>query len=37
MREAYADETWRRLTVLKTRMDPENVFRHNQNVPPAQR
>lgn len=35
IREAYAEDTWRRLTVLKARMDPENVFRHNQNVPPA--
>jgi FAD/FMN-containing dehydrogenase len=34
VREAYPADTWRRLTALKCRMDPENVFRHNQNVPP---
>jgi FAD/FMN-containing dehydrogenase len=34
VREAYPADTWRRLTTLKGRMDPENVFRHNQNVPP---
>ena len=33
--EAYTPDTWRRLTALKGRMDPENVLRHNQNVPPA--
>ncbi|WP_448625937.1 FAD-binding oxidoreductase [Geodermatophilus sp. URMC 64] len=34
MREAYPAATWRRLTALKARMDPDNVFRHNQNIPP---
>jgi hypothetical protein len=32
--EAYPAATWRRLTALKRRWDPDNLFRHNQNVPP---
>jgi FAD/FMN-containing dehydrogenase len=35
VREAYPAATFERLTALKTRMDPTNVFRHNQNIPPA--
>ncbi len=35
IREAYPAQTWRRLTTLKARMDPDNVLRHNQNIPPA--
>jgi hypothetical protein len=35
VREAYPAATWDRLTALKSRLDPENVFRHNQNIPPA--
>ena len=35
VREAYPAATFERLTALKTRLDPENVFRHNQNVPPS--
>ncbi|MCV2490637.1 FAD-binding oxidoreductase [Geodermatophilus sp. YIM 151500] len=35
VREAYPSTTWARLAALKARLDPENVFRHNQNVPPA--
>jgi FAD/FMN-containing dehydrogenase len=34
VREAYPAATFERLTALKTRLDPGNVFRHNQNVPP---
>jgi FAD/FMN-containing dehydrogenase len=37
VREAYPAATFDRLTALKTRMDPDNVFRHNQNVPPSAR
>lgn len=35
VREAYLPQTWTRLTELKRRMDPENVFALNQNIPPA--
>jgi FAD/FMN-containing dehydrogenase len=32
--EAYPDPTWDRLATIKSRYDPLNVFRLNQNVPP---
>jgi hypothetical protein len=32
---AYGAETFARLQDLKARWDPENLFRHNQNIPPA--
>ncbi|HVS15462.1 MAG TPA: FAD-binding oxidoreductase [Thermoanaerobaculia bacterium] len=35
--EAYAPEHYRRLVALKDRFDPDNVFRHNQNVAPSAR
>jgi FAD/FMN-containing dehydrogenase len=35
IREAYPDATWDRLTRIKRRYDPENLFRHNQNIAPA--
>ncbi len=35
IREAYLPDTWRRLTRLKYRMDPDNVFALNQNIPPS--
>ncbi len=35
IREAYPAQTWRRLTALKARLDPDNVLRHNQNIPPV--
>ncbi len=34
-RAAYSDATWDRLAAVKARFDPDNVFRLNQNVPPA--
>jgi FAD/FMN-containing dehydrogenase len=35
VREAYPAATFERLTALKSRLDPANVFRHNQNIPPS--
>ena len=35
VRGAFGAEKYRRLVVLKDAYDPENVFRHNQNIPPA--
>ena len=35
IRAAYPDQTWDRLTALKARYDPTNLFRNNQNIPPA--
>jgi len=35
VRAAYPGATWDRLTEVKTRYDPTNLFRRNQNVPPA--
>jgi hypothetical protein len=35
VRAAYPGSTWDRLTAIKARYDPANVFRLNQNVPPA--
>jgi FAD/FMN-containing dehydrogenase len=32
---AYPGRTWDRLTDIKTRYDPTNLFRLNQNIPPA--
>jgi FAD/FMN-containing dehydrogenase len=33
---AYPGLTWDRLREIKARYDPENLFRHNQNIPPRQ-
>ena len=33
--DIYPDETYRRLAEIKRRYDPANLFRLNQNVPPA--
>ena len=33
--EAYPGSTWERLAAVKRRYDPTNLFRRNQNVPPA--
>ena len=35
VREAYPGATWDRLAEVKRRYDPENLFRLNQNIPPA--
>ena len=35
VREAYPDPTWDRLRSVKRQYDPDNLFRRNQNVPPA--
>jgi FAD/FMN-containing dehydrogenase len=35
VRQAYPGATWNRLTALKRRYDPTNLFRLNQNIPPA--
>ena len=34
-REAYPGSTWDRLVAIKGRYDPTNLFRRNQNIPPA--
>lgn len=34
VRQAYGDATYRRLARIKTRWDPESVFRLNQNIAP---
>ena len=33
--EAYPQPTWDRLATIKRRYDPTNLFRLNQNIPPA--
>ena len=35
VREAYGDDTYRRLSEVKARYDPENVFHNNKNIQPA--
>ena len=35
VRAAYPGATWDRLADVKRRYDPDNLFRRNQNVPPA--
>ena len=35
IREAYPGATWDRLAAIKRRYDPTNLFRLNQNIPPA--
>jgi FAD/FMN-containing dehydrogenase len=35
VREAYPGATWDRLTAIKARYDPTNLFHLNQNIPPA--
>jgi FAD/FMN-containing dehydrogenase len=32
---AFGSENFARLQALKAKWDPENLFRHNQNIPPA--
>jgi FAD/FMN-containing dehydrogenase len=35
VRTAFPGDTWDRLVAVKARYDPENLFRVNQNIPPA--
>jgi FAD/FMN-containing dehydrogenase len=35
VRAAYPGRTWDRLAAIKRRYDPDNLFRRNQNIPPA--
>jgi FAD/FMN-containing dehydrogenase len=35
IRAAYPGRTWDRLREIKARYDPDNLFRINQNIPPA--
>jgi FAD/FMN-containing dehydrogenase len=35
VRRAYPGSTWGRLVAIKARYDPTNLFRLNQNIPPA--
>jgi FAD/FMN-containing dehydrogenase len=35
VREAYGDSIYERLVDVKTKYDPDNVFRHNQNIRPS--
>jgi FAD/FMN-containing dehydrogenase len=35
VREAYGDDTYRRLAEVKAKYDPDNVFHHNKNVRPS--
>jgi FAD/FMN-containing dehydrogenase len=35
VRAAYPGATWNRLQAIKRRYDPDNLFHHNQNIPPG--
>ena len=35
VRAAYPGATWERLAAIKAQYDPTNLFRLNQNIPPA--
>jgi FAD/FMN-containing dehydrogenase len=35
VRAAYPGATWDRLAAIKDQYDPTNLFRLNQNIPPA--
>jgi FAD/FMN-containing dehydrogenase len=35
VRAAYPGATWQRLRAIKAKYDPANLFRRNQNIPPA--
>ena len=34
VRAAYPGDTWSRLVAVKRRVDPDNLFNRNQNIPP---
>jgi len=36
VRSAYPGDTWDRLVAVKRRVDPENLFHRNQNIPPVE-
>jgi FAD/FMN-containing dehydrogenase len=36
VREAYGDDTYARLAVIKAKYEPENVFHNNKNIEPGQ-
>jgi hypothetical protein len=35
VREAYGDQTYRRLAEVKAKYDPDNAFHHNKNIQPG--
>ena len=35
VKDAYSQETWDRLVQLKSKYDPTNLFRMNQNIKPS--
>ena len=35
VREAYGDDTYRRLAEVKAKYDPDNAFHHNKNIRPG--
>jgi FAD/FMN-containing dehydrogenase len=35
VRTAYGEDTYLRLGTIKDMYDPDNVFRHNQNITPS--
>jgi hypothetical protein len=35
VREAYGDDTYRRLTEVKAKYDPDNAFHNNKNIRPG--